>query len=1301
MRLLSITILLLALPLTNWAHGDIKFPFVENKGQWDDRISFNVTLPSGNLFLEKRGFTYHLMDRSYIKSLHTLNPKIIPDSVQSHGLFVEFQEANEAVEFIKHNESAHYYNYLIGPQSKHVKNVRGYQKVTYKELYEGIDLAVYLTPYDYLKYDYILAPGADPKLIKAKYSGANSIYLKNGHLIIETSVTEIVEQSPIAYQYIDGKKIDVPCRFHLQKNVLSYEFPKGYDQSVELVIDPLLIFSSFTGSSADNFGFTATYDDAENTYVGGIVFSTGAYPTTSGAFQTAFNGSVAGSTDIGISKFNPDGNNLIYSTYIGGAIGSDAPHSLVTNSNHDLFILGTTTSSDFPTSTGCFQPVFGGGTAATPASSGMNYANGSDIIVSRLSSDGTTLIAGTFIGGSSNDGLNEAANLAFNYGDPFRGEIILNASEKPIVTTTTSSADFPITSGAPQATYGGGSSDGCAFRLNATLNTLEWSTFIGGSNEDSGYGIQLNSAGDMYITGGTASPDLNIAASAHHPAHAGGIDGYLVRYDAAGTTLFSSTFIGTPAYDQTYFVQVDMNDDIYVIGQTEGSYPVSPACYNNPNSGQFIQKYTANLTTSIWSTVIGTGSGQVDFSPSAFLVNDCGLIYISGWGGSLAGLSTYQADFSTTVGLPITTGTGPNAAFQSTTDGNDFYLMVLNMDAASILYATFFGGGVSSEHVDGGTSRFDKNGIVYQAVCAGCGGNSDFPTTPGAWSNTNNSTNCNLGVFKFGIGDINTSISIPQPYVCIPNSYQFFNNSIGGNQYYWDFGDGNSSNLFEPSHDYLDTGSFTVTLIISDTTGCILSDTAQIEIEVFQIDTASIQIPNAICPGDSVQLLAQGGLTYQWVPSNFLSDSTSAQPFAFPPTTTDYMVIASDSCGVDTAYTTVQVYTNSWTISEDTTICGGIPTQLMATGGVAYSWEPSALMTSSNTANPTIITLDTTEVTVEITSSDGCILRDTLFVNTVTGAPTPVLSADTSVCMGDTITITAGGVATSEFISPSVTDPFDSSQEVFPIANTIYVVSFTNQCGTVFDSIEISILTIEPITSPDTLICIGDTASLWVSGGETYSWEPSETLAFPDSSNTSAWPVVPTTYMVNVIGANGCEKEVSASVGIYPDPETDAGNDQYITFGSESQLFSEAPFGSSIYWSSDDTVFCNTCINPIVFPAQTTAYVLNVTDVNGCMNTDTVFVFLDGTLYVPNAFSPNGDGINDYFAIQGLEIVKFQVRIFDRWGLQLFYSDNISDHWNGIYKGEPVQVDTYVWKIEYEDSWGRIGQLIGHVSVIR
>ena len=136
-----------------------------------------------------------------------------------------------------------------------------------------------------------------------------------------------------------------------------------------------------------------------------------------------------------------------------------------------------------------------------------------------------------------------------------------------------------------------------------------------------------------------------------------------------------------------------------------------------------------------------------------------------------------------------------SAPFQSTTDGSDFYLGVFNPDASSLAYGTFFGGGISAEHVDGGTSRFDKNGNVYQAVCAGCGGSSDFPTSMGAWSTTNNSTNCNLGAFKFDLGNITPAISIPQPWVCIPSSYQFDNLSSGGNVYEWDFGDGNSRTI--------------------------------------------------------------------------------------------------------------------------------------------------------------------------------------------------------------------------------------------------------------------------------------------------------------------------------------------------------------------------------------------------------------------------------------------------------------------------------------------------------------------------
>ena len=140
---------------------------------------------------------------------------------------------------------------------------------------------------------------------------------------------------------------------------------------------------------------------------------------------------------------------------------------------------------------------------------------------------------------------------------------------------------------------------------------------------------------------------------------------------------------------------------------------------------------------------------------------------------------------------------------------------------------------------------------------------------------------------------------------------------------------------------------------------------------------------------------------------------------------------------------------------------------------------------------------------------------------------------------------------------------------------------------------------------------------------------------------------------------------------------------------------------TTVYWSTTDTLSCYSCYDPIAQPQETSAYVFHVIDANGCENRDTVMVYLDGSLYVPNAFTPNGDGKNDFFVILGKEIVRFNLRIFDRWGLQLFSSDNMENQWDGKYQGEIVQVDTYVWSIEYEDSWGRIGSLKGHVSVIR
>src|SRR5690606_24667487 len=340
--------------------------------------------------------------------------------------------------------------------------------------------------------------------------------------------------------------------------------------------------------------------------------------------------------------------------------------------------------------------------------------------------------------------------------------------------------------------------------------------------------------------------------------------------------------------------------------QTHGAYPVSAGVYSNPGSTQFIHKYDHDLSTSQWSTVIGSGLGNENISPSAFLVSDCGQIYFSGWGGVVNGFA--QAANSTTNGLPTTVD-----AFQGSTTGSDFYLMVLEEDATALNYATFFGGTVSTEHVDGGTSRFDKHGTVYQAVCAGCQGNNDFPTTPGAWSTTNGSFNCNLGVFKFDLLQPTAEIGLDGPdYSGLLYAHvSFVNLSVGGTVFDWSFGDGADTTAFAPGHTYSTAGSYTVRVVLSDDDVCTSNDTAYITITILDPPPPTIDTVQPICPGGSVQLQAHGGHAYQWLPAPGLTDLFVADPVVTPPASTTYTVLVTDSCGTDTASVDVVVLTST------------------------------------------------------------------------------------------------------------------------------------------------------------------------------------------------------------------------------------------------------------------------------------------------------------------------------------------------------------------------------------------------------
>lgn len=1265
--------------------------FIRNEGQWEAHIDFKLPLNYGDIYFEKANITYAIYDKSlYGKAKHGNYDK---DYIPGHAYRTSFVNASSEARYILGNKKDEYFNYFIGNDpGKWKSHVEAFDKIYVKDIYPGIDYTFY-EYYGKTKYDFIVHPEGAPKDIQIKYDGIDNLKIKKGHLVLETSVGDIIEQSPYAYQLVDGKEVKVACTYEIRNNLLYFNFPEGYNHSLELIIDPVLTFGTYTGSSADNFGCTATNDLAGNMFVGGTVFGAG-YPTSTGAFQVSFSG---GNIDMGITKYTADGTSLVYSTYIGGT-ANEIPHSLVVTANDELVILGTSNSIDYPISANAFSNVMQAGAGTTWGGYGFNYSSGCDIVVTKLNAAGTGIIGSTYVGGAGNDGLNEGSLLHYNYGDAFRGEVINGLNGDIIFTSTTSSFNFPVTANAPQSSLNG-PSDAVLVQLNSDLSNILFATYLGGSDRETGNSVQLNSTGEMYVAGGTLSSDFPGTTGGFHDSYQGGnADGYVARFSANGSNLLNASYIGTSNYDQNYFVQTDQDDDVYMIGQTNGNYPVSNANFSNPNSGQYIQKLSPDLSTSLLSTTIGRSNGTVDIAVNAFLVSDCDFIYLSGWGGPLNGNTGLgaHATSSTTLGMPITSD-----AFQSNTNGSDFYLAVLGPDASSLLYATYFGGSTSSEHADGGTSRFDKSGTVYQAVCAGCGGNSDFPTTPGAWSNTNNANNCNLGAFKFDLGSITPAISVPQPYVCLPSAYQFNNNSSGGNEYHWYFGDGDSSALFAPAHTYQDTGHYEVTLIVADSTGCLESDTTSLFIDVFALGNASVSIVDTICRGDSAFLSSAGGATYQWFPATDLSNPNGQNTYAFPSVTTDYMVVAHDSCGLDTAIITVPVFDDNYTTMPDTLICAGFPIILQAYGGISYSWHSDPSLQNPGSQTPTAAPTNSTTFYVDITMASGCVHTDSVYVETINSLPVPNLTNDTTICLGDQISLIAqGGDSYTWYPSGSLVNIIGGTAETNIQSTTRFFVEISNPCGTVYDSVTVEVIDVMPTIVDDTIICPGDFANLWATGGTSYTWSPATSIDNANADSVKATPTEPTIYEVLVENAEGCGKTLDVMVSFYPLPLIDVSGPTFVVSGQEVTLEGTTN-ASTYYWSDEDSSLCQNCYATLVKPEETSTYYFTGIDTNNCKNTVAIEVLIEGSLYVPNAFTPNGDGYNDFFKVEAREVHDYHLYIFNRWGQLIFETTDTEATWNGTHNGKPVLVDAYVWKIDYLDNLNERHEFIGHVNVLR
>lgn len=1440
--------------------------FTENKGQYDSHIQFVADIPDGKLFAEKNGFTFVLFDTK--QKSHDHEHGLKNNDRKGHVYKAVFEGCNRAAVsgLGKASDFKVYYH------TNRLKNaeIQSFHAIRYENIYPNIDLKLYSNDY-MLKYDFIVKPGGKPNDIKVKILGADSVALNlRGGINIVTSVNTVSEKAPFAYQ---GRlKKQVACHYTLEENTFSFKVG-NYDPSQQLVIDPELIFSTYSGSVSDNWGFTAAYDSKGNVYSVGVVDGY-EFIETLGSFQEGFAGGYSFTRppwDVAIIKYTPDGTDKLWASYLGGS-GDEFPSSIICNSSNELIILGTTGSADFPM-VNAYQSEFKGGQYISYNS--FDFPEGCDLFITRISENGQRIVSSTYLGGSQNDGLNFRQSqspyshsgdggMLYNYGDGSRGEVNVDEQNNVYIATNTFSSDFPASN-----TFSG-IQDGVLAKFNPSLSGLTWAKFLGGSSYDALYSVAPGADGSVYTCGGTQSNDLNTSNDAYQEDFGGETDGFIAKFAADGTEEIVS-YYGSGDYDQAFFVQTDTSRFVYTLGQTgdKSQFFRTEGRYGQANTGQFISKFSEDLQERVWSTTFGSGSGYPNIAPTAFLVDNCGRIYASGFGREFSEFDTRQKEividrgsYSDTVTTDVqgynynaiqgTKGMDVSAnAFQSETDGQDFYFIVLSPDAVQLEYATFFGelhdeeayyffdpltqrwyfkGGCLSsgeDHVDGGTSRFDKKGNIYQAVCASCGACQSFPIYPGedadpsAWSTTNNSSNCNNAVIRF---KFDNPALVADFYwdndSCHNEIVQFTNTSQTVSDkpiYRWTFGDGTSSDETEPEHVFPDEGRYRVVLTVTDSLSCNITDSIVRYLDIKQ-ENIIIELDSlSVCSGDSVQIGPvaefEPGTVFRWMPSDSISDPNVQNPKVWPSENTEYHLYVDNGSGCIKEYIQKVRSDNDWdpfdfvliAESENDLICYGDEVTIKArsaSDNLLFEWSNNAFFdfifksgiddstyTFSATEDRMIyvkaehafcesfaqtesIRIEVDEIEMALfadnsfvciggeaelsienlsaagtfefnwSTENGTILNqtdDSRIINTLNYSPSTYIATaiDENGCeWTDSVVVGVDSLLLNAEVNHISCHGFnDGSINIRPEGFPPYQFewstgdtrNYIDQLGSGYYSIDITDgLGCEnfgeyEIIDPDPLIldfsarnincesaCNGAISIDAFGGWEPYAYEfftASDSVVGADSLCLGK-------YYIKLTDSNGCV--ITDSISILSDsiyPGIHAWADDSVLFYSQSTFIHAGNLqaNDSLLYAWSPSTFLNNDSGSTRWtkPEYSIMYRVSAVDQWGCKSADSVFIKVldvicdDPYIFVPTAFTPNDDNKNDYIQVKSQMIDSLHFIIYDRLGEKVFETEELEHRWSGIYKGQQLEPQVFVYYLEAVCIGGERFKQKGNITLIR
>lgn len=590
-------------------------------------------------------------------------------------------------------------NYLIGNEpDKWQLGVKSFEKVRYAQVYPGVD-AIYYGNDRHLEHDFVVAPGADPRLIRLEYDGAVSVRVdRDGDLILKVKGGELRQSRPVAYQEVDGRRREVASRY-VVKGGRQIGFAIGdYDKSHALVIDPILVFSSYLGGAGSDTSLAVTLDSSGNIYLTGSTASTN-FPTLNPRQATN-----RGSNDVFVTKLNPSGSAILYSTYLGGTVnsrvagsGDDAGRGIRVDSAGNAYVVGSTSSTDFPVA-GTLRATYGGGTF--------------DGFVFKLSATGSTLTYSAYLGGSLEDQANGVA---------------VDSAGNAYVTGYTVSTNFPTVTPF-QPANAGGAFDAFVTKVNAGGTAFSYSTYLGGNSGDKGNGIAVDASGNAYVTGSTPSTNFP-TANAFQPFNSGperfgqSTDAFVTKFSPAGTGLVYSTYLGgnVPhpdafgvyfASDSGLAIAVDASGSAYVAGGTGSTdFPVTNAFqWSNPsyNTCAFVTKFSPSGSSLVYSTYLG-GSSPGDATSIA--VDSSGQAHVAGY--------TLANDFPVVNALQSSLRTNPGG-------GVDPFITKFSSAGSSLVYSTYLGG-FSDDRATG--IALDASG---SAIVTGYTSSTDFPVSGGA-----------------------------------------------------------------------------------------------------------------------------------------------------------------------------------------------------------------------------------------------------------------------------------------------------------------------------------------------------------------------------------------------------------------------------------------------------------------------------------------------------------------------------------------------------------------------------------------